>query len=180
MLTVLPFGWKSGPVIYHSITEAVNMYVRSLGIPMLGWIDDMLGMTEQLYRDAVDDEQFKSAMRSMVVVSIVLFKAGYFVGLSKCLIIPEQFMTYLGIDCDTKYGRFLVPQERIDKYVPLLQEFISRQWISYSELEKMGGKLVSLECAVPAGMWYTREQYSALRLCGVSSLNSKKPERINI
>ena len=174
VLTVLPFGWKSSPVIYHSITEAVNMYVRSLGIPMLGWIDDMLGMTEQLYRDAVDDEQFKSAMRSMVVVSIVLFKAGYFVGLSKCLIIPEQFMTYLGIDCDTKYGRFLVPQERIDKYVPLLQEFISRQWISYSELEKMVGKLVSLECAVPAGMWYTREQYSALRLCGVSSLNSKK------
>ena len=174
VLTVLPFGWKSSPVIYHSITEAVNMYVRSLGIPMLGWIDDMLGMTEQLYRDAVDDEQFKSAMRSMVVVSIVLFKAGYFVGLSKCLIIPEQFMTYLGIDCDTKYGRFLVPQERIDKYVPLLQEFISRQWISNSELEKMVGKLVSLECAVPAGMWYTREQYSALRLCGVSSLNSKK------
>ena len=80
------------------------MYVRSLGIPMLGWIDDMLGMTEQLYRDAVDDEQFKSAMRSMVVVSIVLFKAGYFVGLSKCLIIPEQFMTYLELTVTLNMG----------------------------------------------------------------------------
>ena len=29
------------------------------------------------------------------------------------------------------------------------------------------GKLVSLKCAVPAGMWYTREQYSALRLTGL-------------
>ena len=38
----------------------------------------------------------------------------------------------------------------------------------------MGGKLVSLECAVPAGMWYTREQYSAMRLSGVSSLDSRK------
>ena len=174
VLTVLPFGWKSSPLIYHSITEAVNMYIRSLGIPMLGWIDDMLGMTEQLYQQSSDNFQFQSAMRSMVVVSIVLFKAGYFLSASKCCLIPEQFMTYLGIDCDTKYGRFLVPQERKDKYINTLQEFVTKQWISFSDMEKMVGKLVSLECAVPAGMWYTREQYSAMRLSGVSSANSKK------
>ena len=174
VLTVLPFGWKSSPIIYHSITEAANMYIRSLGIPMLGWIDDMLGMTEQLYKDSTDDMQFQSAMRAMVVVTIILFKAGYFMGVSKCCLIPEQFITYLGIDCDTKYGRFLVPQERIEKYIPILQDFLSRQWISFANLEKMVGKLVSLECAVPAGMWYTREQYSAMRLSGTSSLNSKK------
>ena len=174
VLTVLPFGWKSSPLIYHSITEAVNMYIRSLGIPMLGWIDDMLGMTEQLHRHSTDDTQFKSAMRAMVVVTIILFKAGYFMGIAKCCLIPEQHITYLGIDCNTKYGKFLVPQERIDKYVPVLEELLSRQWVSFSEIEKMVGKLVSLECAVPAGMWYTREQYSAMRLSGVSSLDSKK------
>ena len=174
VLTVLPFGWKSSPLIYHSITEAVNMYIRSLGIPMLGWIDDMLGITEQLYRDSSDHTQFESAMRAMVVVTIILFKAGYFMGVPKCCLIPEQYMTYLGIDCDTKYGRFLVPQERINKYVPILEELLSRQWVSFAEMERMVGKLVSLECAVPAGMWYTREQYSAMRLSGVSSLDSKK------
>ena len=174
VLTVLPFGWKSSPIIYHSITEAANMYIRSLGIPMLGWIDDMLGMTEQLYKESTDDMQFQSAMRAMVVVTIILFKAGYFMGVSKCCLNPEQFLTYLGIDCDTKYGRFLVPQERIEKYIPILQDFLSRQWISFANLEKIVGKLVSLECAIPAGMWYTREQYSALRLSGISSLNSKK------
>jgi len=174
VLTVLPFGWKSSPLIYHSITEAVNMYIRSLGIPMLGWIDDMLGMTEQLYKNSSDDMQFKSAMKAMVIVTIILFKAGYFMGVAKCCLIPEQYITYLGIDCDTKHGRFLVPQDRIDKYVPILKEFLSRQWVSFSEMEKMVGKLDSLECAVPAGMWYTREQYSAMRLSGVSSLNSRK------
>ena len=60
VLTVLPFGWKSSPAIYHSITEAVNTYVRSLGIPILGWIKGMLGMTEQCLM-----------MRAMVVVSII-------------------------------------------------------------------------------------------------------------
>jgi len=174
VLTVLPFGWKSSPLIYHSITEAANMYIRSLGIPMLGWIDDMLGMTEEIYRNSSDNEQFQSAMRAMVVVSIILFKAGYFMGISKCCLIPEQFVTYLGIDCDSKYGRFLVPQERVEKYIPSLQDFISRTWISFADMERMVGKLVSLECAVPAGMWYTREQYSAMRLSGVTSMHSKK------
>jgi len=141
---------------------------------MLGWIDDMLGMTEQLYRDSPDNVQFYSAMRAMVVVSIILFKAGYFISTSKCCLIPEQFVTFLGIDCDTKYGRFLVPQERVEKYLPVLQGFLSKQWVSFADMEKLVGKLVSLECAVPAGMWYTREQYSAMRLSGVSSVDSKK------
>ena len=39
VLCVLPFGWKSSPYIYHTLTEAVNMYARSIDIPMLGWID---------------------------------------------------------------------------------------------------------------------------------------------
>jgi hypothetical protein len=44
----------------------------------------------------------------------------------------------------------------------------------FAGMEKMVGQLVSLECAVPAVMWYTREQYSAMRLSGVTSLDSKK------
>ena len=46
VVTVLHFDGKSSPMIYHSLTEAVCMYVRSLGKPMLCWIDDMLGCTE--------------------------------------------------------------------------------------------------------------------------------------
>ena len=124
--------------------------------------------------DVTSIPKFQSAMRAMVKVTIILYKAGYFMGVSQCCLIPEQYITYLGIDCDTKYGRFMVPQDRIDKYIPILQDFLSRQWISFADMEKLVGKLVSLECAIPAGMWYTREQYSAMRLSGVSSMDSKK------
>ena len=54
------------------------------------------------------------------------------------------------------------------KFLPLLKALGGKKSVSYSELEQIVGKLVSLECAVPAGMWYTREQYSALRESGVS------------
>ena len=173
VITVLPFGWKSSPLIYHTITEALAMYLRSLGIPMLCWIDDMFGSTEQFFKGASDEDQFQSSMRSMVVTTIVLFKAGYFLGISKCCLIPEKVMTYLGIECDSLRGIFTIPQERIAKYLPILQDLMTRQWVSFAELEKLVGKLVSLECAVPAGMWYTREQYAILRKSGISSSSRK-------
>ena len=115
VFAVLPFGWKSSPYIYHTITEAVAMYCRSLGIPMAVWIDDMLGMTEQKYKGSLDEDQFQSALRAMVVTSIILFRAGYFLGLNKCFLIPEKIMTYLGIQCDSLRSRFSVPEERVVK-----------------------------------------------------------------
>ena len=173
VLCVLPFGWKSSPYIYHSLTEAVNMYVRSLGIPMLGWIDDMLGLVQQLLHLASDEQQFQSCLRAMVVVSYVMFMAGYFLGISKCSLLPEQMVTYLGIECDTMRARFRVPETRRDKYIPLLQKLMTKTWISYATLESIVGKLASLECAVAPGMWYTREQYAAMKLSGASPIDSR-------
>ena len=72
-------------------------------------------------------------------------------GISKCNLIPDKSMVYLGIECDS-----------------LLQTFVARQWVSFSDLEKLIEKLVSLECAVPAGMWYVKEKYSAMRKSGVT------------
>ena len=167
VFTVLPFGWKNSPLIYHTLTEAVAMYIRSLGIPMLVWIDDMCGMTQFQYKEGSDEDQFQSAMRAMVVTTWVLFFAGYFLGIPKCFLIPEQVMTYLGIDCDSHKMRFTVPESRATKYIDALQSLLSKQIVFYSEVERMVGKLVSLECAVPAGMWYTRHQYAAMSLTGL-------------
>jgi len=177
VFAVLPFGWKSSPYIYHTITEAVAMYCRSLGIPMLVWIDDMLGMTEQGHKGSLDEDQFQSALRAMVVVSIILFRAGYFLGLNKCFLIPEKIMTYLGIQCDSLRSRFSVPEERVVKYVPLLCSLTKGEKVSFSQLEKIVGKLVSLECAVPAGMWYTRYQYAAMKQSGVSPDSPKSVKK---
>ena len=48
--------------------------------------------------------------------------------------------------------------------------------VSFSDLERIVGKLVSLECAVPAGMWYIRFQHKAMKESGISpdSLKSHK------
>ena len=112
-------------MVYHTLTEAVAMYLRSHGIPMVVWIDDMFGMTQLVCKKGNDEEQFQSAMTSMVVTSWVLFLAGYFLGIQKSFLIPEQVMTYLGIDCDSRTMRFSVPEKRRDKYITILQHLLS-------------------------------------------------------
>ena len=143
VFAVLPFGWKSSPIIYHTLTEAVVMYIRCLGIPMLVWIDDMFGMTQLQFKKGTDDEQFQSSSRGMVVTTWVLFLAEYFFGIPKCNLIPEQVMTYLGIDCDSHNMRFFVPEDRKHKYIAILQQLLSKESVTYSALKQMVGKLVS-------------------------------------
>jgi len=75
------------------LTEAVAMYLRSMGIPMLVWIDDMCGMTQLQLQQGTNEQQFQSAMKAMVVTTRVLFLAGYFLGITKCFLIPEQVIT---------------------------------------------------------------------------------------
>ena len=97
-----------------------------------------------------------------------------FLGIKKCFLIPEQMITYLGIDCDSHNMRFLVPEERKEKYIPLLQQLLTKSSINFSEMERIVGKLASLECAVPAGMWYTRHQYASLANSGIEPDSSKR------
>jgi hypothetical protein len=140
---------------------------------MLGWIDDMLGVLQQLLQFANDEQQFQSSCKSMVV-TYIMFMAGYFLGKAKCVLIPQKNITYLGISCDTSKERYMVPEKRLKKYLPILQSACSKTWISYSVIETIVGKLVSLQYAVPIGMWYTRELYAAMRVSGISSQDSRQ------
>ena len=65
-------------------------------------------------------------------------------------------------------------KKRVLKYIELLQQLLSQTSVSYTDMEKMVGRLVSLECAVPAGMWYTRHQYAAMSYSGIRSDSNKK------
>ena len=79
-------------------------------------MDDIDGNGRAQKQINADEEQFSSALRAMVLVSIILSKAGYFLGFSECSLIPEKVLTYLGIECDSLRGRFAVPEEKIAKY----------------------------------------------------------------
>ena len=59
------------------------MYIRSLGIPTLVWIDDMLGMTQLQFKKGSGEDQIQSSMKGMVLTTWVLFLVGDFLGYPK-------------------------------------------------------------------------------------------------
>ena len=74
-------------------------------------------MTSHKFKDCNDETQFQSDMRNIVVTTIVSYKAGYFLNIPKCLLIPEQAMTYLGMECDTIRYRFKIPEDKAHKFI---------------------------------------------------------------
>ena len=124
------------------------MYLRSLH----DWIGDVLGMTSQKFKNSNNEDQFQSAMRNKVATSIVLYKAGYFLNIPKCFLIPERVMAYLGIECDTIRCRFKVLEDRAQKYRLVLQKLLTQNTISFGQLASIVGKLASIEVVVTAGL----------------------------
>ena len=87
-------------------------------------------------------------------------------------------MTYLGIDCDSHNMRFSVPEKRRLNYIAMLQNLLKETSVTYSTMEQMVGRLLSLECAVSAGMWYTRHQYAAMASSGVKPDSKKRLKNV--
>ena len=78
-------------------------------------------------------------------------------------------MTYLRLECDTISRTFKVPEDRAYKYISVLGNLLTRNKISFSQLESIVGKLASLELAVTAGMWYCRNQYATMARAKIDS-----------
>ena len=52
-----------------------------------------------------------------------------------------------------------------------MQDFVSRKWISLADLEKVVGKLVTLETAVPAGIWQNLGHLLLLENCQAKEIH---------
>jgi len=82
--TVLCFGWWSSPFIYHSLSDTVAQHIRSRGVPILTWLDDVW-LTNR--RDSLHDPpaaQAQAAHEFLCLVLTILYRCGYFMSLKTC------------------------------------------------------------------------------------------------
>jgi len=94
---------------------------------------------------------------------MVLYLAGYFLNLEKSVLRPTLLIRFLGIMADSQKGKFFVPVDRVQNLVGIVQRILSKDRLSFKELERCVGKCRSMAIAVPCAILYTREQYAALK-----------------
>lgn len=161
----LPFGWKESPFIYHNIGLAASSYFRSIGIPCSLYIDDRLngelltpsGPWSTPYSDRSDSYRHDAAAMAIKIVSIVLVRLGYTIGLSKSVLKPTHRLEFLGFIVDSVNQTFVIPQRKITTFAALREQILlCKKSVNVKRLQKLQGKCVSFSLALPVIKLYIR------------------------
>ena len=166
----LPFGWKISPYVYHTTGLLATNLFRSIGIPCLLYIDDRYNGQLQVPVEqgeygtltTADERRFAAAKSAIFLVAFYQVRMGYFLGLSKSILIPLKIVQYLGFLADSSMEVFhLIPQKK-HKFVTSVQETLQSTYVSVKSLQRLVGKCTSFSRAVPAVRLFTREMNAAI------------------
>jgi hypothetical protein len=87
---------------------------------------------------------------------MVAFHAGFYLNLTKSILIPQTLIRYLGIMVDSQEEMFYIPEDRVDNLLALILKVENQNSVSIKQIETIVGKCRSMSLAVPAAILYTR------------------------
>jgi hypothetical protein len=98
----------------------------------------------------------KDAQRCLYVVSEVLIRLGYFINIEKSVFLISTVIKFLGMLVDSIRLAFLIPENKLDKFLALRREILSHDRVDINTLQKFAGKCISFLLAVPGAKCYTK------------------------
>ena len=121
------------------------------------------------------EERNLAAVKSAVFhVAYYLIDLGYFLGLSKSILTPQQVVPYLGFLSDSVRMVFHLIAEKKGKFLNLINETLSCRVVSVKTLQRLAGKCVSFSLVVPGALLFTREMNCAIS----KGMRTNKPVRL--
>lgn len=172
----IPFGWKSSAYIYYSTGLLSSHYFRSLSIPCSLYIDDR--HTEELRippqspvyeRMSSLKRSFAAASSAVFIVCYTFIGLGYFLGLSKSILIPRQAVPYLGFMVNSVKQAFLLLEGKKRQFCHLIRFVLGSDSIDLKTLQRLFGKCISFALAVPGARLFTNEINLAISKAARSS-----------
>jgi hypothetical protein len=158
MPTCLVFGLSTAPRVFTKIIRPMMAFMRSLGVRVLGMIDDYM-WAEQAERV----EGVKEAVRK------VLPTLGWTLN-AKCVWEPADEVLMLGMLINTKEFCVRAPAKKIDTAIQAIDTVLtplkngSRFPTPLHFLQRITGLLMSMVLALPAVRVYTRDLYRCIAI----------------
>ena len=159
--TTLPFGFKASCFVYHTIGQVVTSYLRSLGMPVLGYIDDRLFCPSRPVKLPYLTLEEK-ALRGVFAVLQLQTRLGYTFSLKKCNLTPAMRVKSLGFIVDSDKMAFCLPEDKRIKFKALREKISVMPEVDLKSLQRLAGKCASLALAVPGALLYTKEINAAI------------------
>ena len=111
-------------------------FLRSLGAPCLFYIDDrhdgqlQVSLDKGQYDtlDSIDERNLAAAKSAVFLMAFYLVRLGYFLGLSKSILIPQKMVPYLGSLIDSSSEVFRLIPEKKRKFIELIRETVRSRY----------------------------------------------------
>ena len=87
----------------------------------------------------IDEGNLAAAKSAVFLVAFHLVRLGYFLGLSKSILIPQKMVPFLGfvIDSCSEASR-LIPEKK-SKFLEFIRETLRSRYVSVKTLQRFGG-----------------------------------------
>ena len=147
--TCLPFGLSCAPWAFTKVLKPVAAFLRSLGVRLIVYIDDILVIGKS------PDE-----VRNHVEALIALLEGlGFIVNMEKSVLTPSQHIEFLGLQLDTSNMCLSLPGHKIRTIQGEAAQLLRQGCISARRVAQFIGKLNAASQAVfPAPLFYRHLQ----------------------
>ena len=146
----LPFGLSLAPRVFTRILRPVVAHLRSKGVCVVIYLDDLLLMHHQ--RDTLL-EIFQDVLH-------LLSSLGFLVKLEKCSPVPTRRLVFLGAVIDTTLISIALPEEQILRLQSECRTMLASQTTTLGALSSLLGRMSH---AARTGVWIAPLHYRALQ-----------------
>ncbi len=143
----LPFGLSLAPFLYTKLMKPIVAKLRSQGILLISYLDDML----------VFGNSFDECKKAVETVKRLLKKVGFTINVEKSQLVPCQRVKYLGFIIDSINMTIELPEDKVVKIYKKCREAYDKSSILIQKVAELIGTLVAAVPANKLGLLYTRQ-----------------------
>jgi len=143
--TCLPFGLSCAPWVFTKVMKPVSIFLRSMGVRMIVYIDDILLMAESA-------AQVKLHLEALLYL---LTGLGFIINVPKSVTSPTQQIEFLGLQVHSSTLRLSLPGEKLHHIRLEVNQTLQKLQVTARQLAQVIGKLHAASQAVlPAPLFY--------------------------
>ena len=148
----LPFGARRSPEIFHRLTQSVRRMMARRGYNnLVVFLDDFL----------IVSPTHDSCLEALNVLIGLLRQLGFQINWSK-VEGPCQQIKFLGIMLDSIAMCLELPEDRLEEFQLLLQDFAQRKRATRRQLERLSGKLAWASRVIKGGRIFSQRIFNTM------------------
>ena len=142
----LPFGVSSAPFFWTKIFGVLIRRIRSLGIRVSVYMDDLLSASSD----------FETCLKHTALVISILEEAGITINFEKSVLSPSQKIVHIGFLWNTRSNVILLRRSKINDISKAARHLLNLPSPTSRDLARMSGKLISTSPALLPAIYKRR------------------------